>query len=49
MLPYAELSRCQDFLFNKIGRGDRIFVRPDSPLKLFTGQIATRETFAAGP
>lgn len=47
MLPYAELSRCRDFLFDKIGRGDRIFVRPDSPLKLFTGQVATRETFAA--
>lgn len=47
MVPFGELDRCKDFLFDSIGRDGRIFVRPDSPLKLFTGQIATRETFAA--
>ena len=47
MLPFGELERCQDFLFRTMGRNDRVFVRPDSPLKLFTGQIVTRDTFAA--
>jgi len=47
MLPFGELDRCKDFLFDTVGRDDRIFVRPDSPLKLFTGQVVTRETFAA--
>ncbi|MEO8165226.1 MAG: ATP-grasp domain-containing protein [Betaproteobacteria bacterium] len=47
MLPFGELDRCKDFLFDTVGRDDRVFVRPDSPLKLFTGQIATRDTFAA--
>jgi len=47
MLPFGELDRCRDFLFDTLGRDGRLFVRPDSPLKLFTGQIAARETFAA--
>ncbi len=47
MLPFGELDRCRDFLFDRLGRDGRIFVRPDSPLKLFTGQVATRETFVA--
>jgi hypothetical protein len=47
MLPFGELERCRDFLFETVGRDDRVFIRPDSPLKLFTGQVATRHTFAA--
>ncbi len=47
MLPFGELARCKDYLFDSLGRDDRIFIRPDSPLKLFTGQIATRDTFSA--
>lgn len=47
MLPFGELDRCQDFVFDSVGRDDRVFIRPDSPLKLFTGQIATRGTFSA--
>lgn len=47
MLPFGEVGRQKDFLFDTVGHDDRIFVRPDSPLKLFTGQIASRSTFAA--
>jgi len=45
MLPFGELSSQRNFLFDKIGHDERIFIRPDSPLKLFAGQIACRETF----
>ena len=45
ILPFAELSRRSDLLFDTFGRDGRIFVRPDSPLKLFTGLVASRETF----
>lgn len=47
MLPFGELERCHDFLFRSVGLDDRIFIRPDSPLKLFTGQVASRSTFSA--
>lgn len=45
LLPFAELLRCADFLFATFGREGRIFVRPDSPLKLFTGLVASQATF----
>jgi hypothetical protein len=45
MLPFGELRRCKDFLFNAVGTDGQIFLRPDSPLKLFAGQIVTEETF----
>lgn len=45
MLPFAELKRREDFLFKTLGRKGRIFIRPDSPLKLFTGLIASKNTF----
>ena len=45
MLPYSELPRCRDFLFDTLGRDDRLFVRPDSPLKIFTGSTISRSTF----
>jgi hypothetical protein len=47
MLPFAELSRCREFLLGFIGVDGKLFVRPDSPLKLFTGQVASRERFDA--
>jgi hypothetical protein len=47
MLPFGELRRCQEFLFRTVGQDGRVFVRPDSPLKLFTGQIASRDSFDA--
>ena len=37
MLPFGELRRQREFLFSTVGRDGNIFVRPDSPLKLFTG------------
>src|SRR5690349_20510815 len=47
MLPFGELRRRREFLFRNMGRDGAIFVRPDSPLKLFTGQIVRDETFDA--
>ena len=46
MLPFAELEHRLDFLLGEIGEDGRIFVRPDSPLKLFTGQIVHSDTRA---
>jgi hypothetical protein len=45
MLPFGELPRCIDFLVKTLGKDGMIFVRPDSPLKLFTGQVIEREQF----
>ncbi len=47
MLPFGDLRRCRDFLFRSVGQDGRIFVRPDSPLKLFAGQVVRLETFDA--
>jgi hypothetical protein len=46
MLPFGELERTADFLFDTFGHEGQIFVRPDSPLKLFTGTLAGRATYA---
>ena len=45
MLPFGELPRCRDLLFDRPGRDDQLFVRPDSPLKTFTGQVISRQSF----
>jgi hypothetical protein len=47
MVPFGELRRLKEFLFGTFGQDGRIFVRPDSPLKLFTGQIVTADKFEA--
>lgn len=47
MLPFAELVRCSDFLFNRLAVEDTLFIRPDSPLKFFAGETVTRDTFDA--
>jgi hypothetical protein len=47
MLPFGELRRQKEFLLNTFGQAGRFFVRPDSPLKLFTGQIVSADTFEA--
>lgn len=46
MLPYGDLPRRQEWLFNVFGREGTIFVRPDSGHKTFTGQTIYRERFA---
>ena len=45
MLPFGELDRRSDFLFATLGNEDQLFVRPDSSLKLFTGQTISKSTF----
>jgi hypothetical protein len=47
MLPFGELPRQKEFLFGTVGIEGRIFVRPDSPLKIFTGQVISADTFEA--
>ncbi len=45
MLPFGELPRCINFLVKTFGVDDKVFVRPDSPLKSFTGQVISRDEF----
>jgi hypothetical protein len=45
MLPFGELRRQQAFLFDTFGKQGQIFVRPDSPLKIFTGQTMSDSTY----
>lgn len=45
MLPFAELGRRREFLFQTLGKEGTLFVRPDSPLKLFTGQTVCQASF----
>lgn len=47
MLPFGELGRRREFLFRTLGVDGRVFVRPDSPLKLFAGQVVAENTFDA--
>lgn len=44
MLPLGEISRRRDFLFETVGQADRLFIRPDSPLKTFTGDVVSRDS-----
>ncbi len=44
MLPFAELPRCHEFLFRALGNNGRLFVRPDSPLKIFSGLTIGKES-----
>jgi len=45
MLPFGTFLQRKDDLFEWVGKGGRIFVRPDSNEKPFAGQIVTRETW----
>ena len=45
MLPYGDVPRQQSLLYEVLGRHETLFIRPDSPLKLFTGQTIARADF----
>lgn len=47
MLPYGELLRKKEFLFNVVGENDCLFVRPDSGFKTFTGTVIRRDSYEA--
>lgn len=44
LLPFSELEARAAELFERFGHDGKIFVRPDSPLKLFTGLIVSKQT-----
>lgn len=45
MYPYGELTRLKDRLYYRYGVDDCIFVRPNTGLKTFTGQIVELERY----
>lgn len=45
MMPFNELRRQKDFLLETFGKQGQVFVRPDSPLKIFTGQTVSDSTY----
>lgn len=45
MMPFAELPRLKKWVFHNFQRDQSIFVRPDSPLKLFTGTLVRDDAF----
>ncbi|MEM7558832.1 MAG: ATP-grasp domain-containing protein [Planctomycetota bacterium] len=45
MLPFSELPRLSDFVFENFSVDGRVFVRPDTPLKIFTGQCISQNDF----
>lgn len=47
VLPSREAVRQHDALYEALGRGGEVFVRPDGCQKLFTGRRVRREDFAA--
>ena len=42
-LPLSELIRKKDFYFKLFGKDNRLFVRPDSPYKEFTGHVFDKD------
>lgn len=45
MLPFGELNRRKDWLFSTVGIDGKLFVRPSSGFKTFTGKIASLDTW----
>ncbi|MEN1680944.1 MAG: ATP-grasp domain-containing protein [Planctomycetota bacterium] len=45
LLPFGELWRKRDFIFETVGKDSKVFVRPDSVRKSFTGQPCHRASF----
>lgn len=46
MLPYGELNRQKDLLFDAVGSNDSLFIRPSNGYKTFTGKVVNRETYS---
>lgn len=44
-VPLSELKRRKEFYFKTFGENNKLFVRPDSPYKEFTGFVADLDTF----
>lgn len=42
MLPFGELNRRKEFLFNTVGSSDCVFIRPSSGMKAFNGKIVPK-------
>lgn len=47
MLPLAEIERRKDWVYDKVGIEDEMFIRPDSGAKEFTGEVVSRSAFDA--
>lgn len=45
MLPFGEIKRKKEWLFSVFGEDNCLFIRPNSGLKEFTGQIVKYESF----
>jgi len=45
MLPFGELDRRKDWLFQNIGSDNQLFVRPSSGYKTFTGKVTNAENW----
>lgn len=45
MLPFREVRRLKDHLFNSLGRDGQFFMRPNSPKKLFAGMLIRSDHF----
>lgn len=45
MLPFGELSRQKEYLYEKVGEDRSIFIRPNMGDKIFTGQVVYKEYF----
>lgn len=45
MMPYGELVRRKDFIYETLGVQDTVFIRPDSGSKSFTGTVFYKEEF----
>lgn len=45
IIPYGHLKEKGELLMKELGLEETIFIRPDSPCKIFTGQIIYKEEF----
>jgi hypothetical protein len=45
MLPFGELTRQKEFLYDRLGMDRALFIRPNRGDKIFTGQLVLKENF----